>query len=87
MYISLNCSEDVPKSNPALVLGLIAVDVATSCWAGPITVIAPPSAAVPSCVWPVEELNAASIASYSPSKSAALITLPSAILFAVLFRV
>ena len=50
MYISLNCSDVVPKSNPAFVLGLIDVDVATSCWAGPITVIAPPSAAVPSWV-------------------------------------
>ena len=87
MYISLNCSDDVPKSNPAFVLGLIDVDVATSCWAGPITVMAAPSAAVPSCVCPLEELNAASIASYSPSKSAALITLPSAMLFAVSFRV
>ena len=37
--------------------------------------------------FPEEELNADSIASYSPSKSAALITLPSAMLFAVSLRV
>ena len=57
-----------------------------SCCAGPNLVIAPPSAAVPSCVCP-DVLKAVTIASNSPSKSEALIILPSAILLAVSLRV
>ena len=54
---------------------------------GPNFVIGPPSADVPSCVWPVLELNADSTASNSPSRSEALMMLPSAILLPVSLRV
>jgi hypothetical protein len=75
---SLNSREDVPMSSVFVVLGATSVELIVKSCTGPTTLIGPPSAAVPSCVCPVDALKALSMASYSPSKSAALITLPSA---------
>ena len=86
-YKSLNSSEDVPISSVLSVFGFISVELATKSCTGPSTVTGPPSPAVPSWVCPLVALKADSIASYSPSKSAALITLPSAILLAESFLV
>ena len=85
-YRSLNSDPLEPISNASSVDGVILVAAIVSCCAGPSLVIAPPSADVPSCVCP-DVLKAVTMASNSPSKSDALIMLPSAILLAVSLRV
>ena len=82
----LNNRDEVPRSSVLVVLGVTVVALTTKSCAGPKTVTGPPSADVPSCVCPLVE-KAVTIASNSPSKSAALITAPSAMLLSVSFLV
>jgi len=65
-----------------VVLGSTVVEETTTSCNGPILVIGAPLAALPSWICPVLLLKAAATPSNSPSKSDALIILPSAILLA-----
>ena len=76
----------LPKSTVLVNEGDMPAALISTFWAGPTLVIGPPSADVPSCVCPDVE-KAVTIASNSPSKSDALITLPSAMLLLESFLV
>ena len=80
---SLNCTPEEPRSSVLFVLASTLVADTTRSWLGPTFSIGAPSPAVPSCLCPVDALNADSTALYSASKSSASITLPLAMLFAI----